>query len=51
MKAFALSQMGRCYQQLCEYQKAIVCFKKQLQLAWFRQDTEIEMSAYDSLAI
>ena len=28
MTAFALSQMGKCYQQLCEYQKAIVCFKK-----------------------
>lgn len=30
MTAFALSQMGKCYQQLSEYQKAIVCFKKQL---------------------
>jgi hypothetical protein len=34
-----------------EYKKAIVCFKKQLQLAWFTSNLEQEMIAFDSLSL
>ncbi len=50
-KCFAYFQMGKCYQLLKEFQKAVICFKKQLQLAWFNNSIEMEMKAYDNLAI
>ena len=43
--------MGKCYQQMKEYEKAILCSKKQLQLAWHIESIEGEMNAYDNLAI
>ena len=43
--------MGKCYQNLKEFKKAVICYKKQLQLAWFNQNIDMEMSAYDNLAI
>lgn len=43
--------MGKCYQTLKEFEKAILCFKKQLQLAWLIESTEGEMNAYDNLAL
>jgi len=29
-KMYAYKQIGFCYQQLKEYKKAVICFKKQL---------------------
>jgi hypothetical protein len=43
--------MGKCYQMIKEFKKAVICYKKQLQLAWFTQNIDMEMSAYDNLAI
>jgi len=43
--------MGKCYQEIKEYRKAMLCFKKQLQLAWLIDSAEGEMSAYDNLAL
>lgn len=34
-----------------EYEKAILCFKKQLQLSWLVDNAEGEMNAYDNMAI
>ncbi len=34
-----------------EYEKAVMCFKKQLQIAWHISNAEAEMSAYDNLSI
>jgi tetratricopeptide (TPR) repeat protein len=51
MKCFAYSMMGKCYQGIKEYSKAVICFKKQLQLAWHTSNIDKEMNAYDNLAI
>lgn len=50
-KCFAYSMMGKCYQGIKEYSKAVICFKKQLQLAWYTSNIDKEMNAYDNLAI
>ncbi len=43
--------MGKMYSMMKEYDKAILCFKKQLQLAWLIGSFEGEMEAYDQLGI
>lgn len=34
-----------------EYENAIKCFKKQLEISWSKSDYEGEMNAYDKIAI
>lgn len=43
--------MGMTYQRLGQHQNAIKCFKKQLELAWLKDDTYWEMAAYDNLGL
>lgn len=43
--------MTKCYQLLKEYDKALICAKKQLVLAWHIQNSEAEIKAYGSIAI
>jgi hypothetical protein len=46
--------MGKTYQHMLEFQNAIKCFKKQLQLAWLIGGTigeESEMQAYEGLSL
>ena len=50
-KMYAYKQIGYCYQQIKEYELALKCFKKQLQIAWHINSHEGEMSAFDNLAI
>lgn len=49
LQAYAL--LGSCYQFMKEYENAIKCFKKQLEISWSKSDYEGEMNAYDKIAI
>ena len=50
-KMITYKQLGYIYRLLKQHQKAINCFKKQLQLAWFNDDMIAEMQAYEGLSI
>lgn len=47
----AYNMLGNCYQFIREYENAIKCFKKQLEMAWSKEDYPNEMFAYDKIAI
>ncbi len=43
--------LGKLLQESGEYEKAIVCFKKLLQIAWAENDMLMETKAYECLSI
>lgn len=51
MRLHAYSLLGSCYQFMKEYENAIKCFKKQLEISWSKGDYQGEMMAYDKIAI
>ena len=40
-------QLGYVYRLLDKHQKAANCFKKMLQIAWYHNDADAELQAYD----
>lgn len=48
---FIYEQIGYTYRLMNDNEGAVKTFKKLLQLAWQEQDTAMEMTAYDNLAI
>ncbi len=54
LKLYAYHHMGKAYQHMKEYQSAITCFKKVLQLSWLIGDKvgeKAEMEAYENLGL
>jgi len=51
VKLHAYALLGSCYQFMKEYENAIKCFKKQLEISWSKGDYQGEMLAYDKIAI
>lgn len=51
MRSHAYSMLGNCYQFMKEYENAIKCFKKQLEISWSLADYQGEMLAYDKISI
>ena len=47
MKAYR--DMGICYQLVRKYESALVYFKKLLELAWYENNMEMELCAYDNI--
>lgn len=47
MKAYR--DLGTCYQLIRRYQIALIYFKKQLELAWYHNNMELELEAYDRI--
>ncbi len=43
--------MGLCFQKLQDYDRAIVCFKNMLHSAWLQDSFEMEMQAYEHIAL
>ena len=43
--------LGKLLQESGEHEKAIVCFKKLLQIAWAENDMLMETRAYECLSI
>ena len=43
--------LGKLLQEETEYEQAIVCFKKLLQLAWFENNMLMETRAYECLSL
>ena len=43
--------LGKLLQEQGEYEKAIVCFKKLLQIAWFEDNMNMETRAYECLSL
>ncbi len=43
--------LGCCYKFLNNYKKAILCYKKQLQISWILKDRISELRAYDNIGI
>jgi tetratricopeptide (TPR) repeat protein len=43
MRLHAYNMLGCCYQFMREYENAIKCFKKQLELAWSKGNIQAEM--------
>ena len=41
--------LGTCYQLVRKYETALVYFKKLLELAWYVDNIEMELSAYDNI--
>eukprot|EP00347_Sterkiella_histriomuscorum_P001099 403373330 len=50
-KMLAYENMGKCYNALKNYENAIKCFKKQLELAWRHNDAQEELRAYEQLGM
>ena len=50
-KMITYKQLGYIYRNLKDYQKAVSCFRKYLQLAWFNEDLGAELEAYENLSI
>ena len=44
-------QLGKLLQEHGEYEKAIVCFKKLLQIAWYEDNMLMETRAYECLSL
>jgi len=44
-------KVGKCYHKLADFEKSIICFKKQLEYAWESKDKSGEMNAYDNLGL
>jgi len=51
MRLHAYLMLGNCYQLMKEYENAIKCYKKQLEISWSKGDYAGEMMAYDKIAI
>jgi len=50
-KMFVYGQLGYCHRVTSNYGKAVKCFKKMLQIAYYTNDVTNELVAYDNLAI
>lgn len=50
-KLLAYQQIGCCYRLIKQYQKALVNYKKLLQLAWAENSIEWELKAYDFIGL
>lgn len=48
---WAYKQMGLQYQKVKDYEKALVCFKTMMHLAWLHDNLEMEMQAYEHVAL
>ncbi len=47
----AYENIGRVYSHIKNYENAIKCFKKQLELSWRTNDVAEELKAYESLGM
>ena len=43
--------MGFCFQKLEKYENATICFKYMLALAWTVKSRDMELAAYEGLAV
>ena len=43
--------LGNTFKFLYQYQKAIVCYKKQIEIAWLLGNKNSELRAYDNIGI
>ncbi|CDW82465.1 histidine acid phosphatase family protein [Stylonychia lemnae] len=50
-KMQAYDNMGRCYNAMKNYENAVKCHKKQLELSWKNSDIQEELRAYEQLGI
>jgi tetratricopeptide (TPR) repeat protein len=50
LKIEAYELLGKCYNNLKEHEKALKCFKKQLEIAWSDSDRDNEMRAYEKIS-
>ena len=50
-KAYALRQMSACFMKLEKHDNSVICLKYVLAIAWTIKLSELELSAYEGLAI
>lgn len=50
-KLTVYNQLGYCYRLIQNFPKAVSCYKKMLQLAWFLNDIDREIEAYNNLCL
>ena len=50
-KAFALRQMSHCFMKMEKHENAIIALKYVLGISWTIKLTELELSAYEGLAV
>ena len=50
-KAFALRQMSYCFIKMEKHENAVVCLKYVLAISWTIKLRELELSAFESLAV
>lgn len=48
-KKAALKGLARCYQETKDYRFGVRCFKKLLGIAWYTNDVDSEIEAYEGL--
>ena len=48
---YAYESLGNVYKFLYQYNKAILCYKKLIELAWILGNKEFELRAYDNIGI
>ena len=48
---YAYESLGNVYKFLFQYNKAILCYKKLIELAWILGNREFELRAYDNIGI
>ena len=48
---YAYESLGNVYKFLFQYNKAILCYKKLIELAWILNNREFELRAYDNIGI
>ena len=48
---YAYESLGNVYKFLFQYNKAILCYKKLIELAWILGNKEFELRAYDNIGI
>ena len=47
----AYESLGTVYKFLYQYQKAILCYKKQIELSWILNNRDFELRGYDNIGI
>lgn len=48
---YALKQMGSCFQNAQDYERALICFKTLMHQSWIHGEKDFEMQAYENIAL
>lgn len=51
MEIRCFKKIGDCYKELGLYEKALLSYKRQMRLAWFRKDRRVELETYDCIGL